>query len=144
MSTSFSVWMKAQGIYAALMLPTLIFPPMFIMSEFYAWLWGTPALLFFHFLLVLLKKKGWFHLPFLIGITFLITLLCTYAAAWHFVSFEKNPWEEFLDMILFPAAGWGAGVLAVAFSRNSLEKYILNKEDEELLYLEAEIQSKET
>jgi hypothetical protein len=139
MTTAFSVWIKAQGIYALLMLPTLLLPPMFIMAEMYAWLWGIPALFLFYGLLILLKKKQLFSLPLLICSAFLLTLFCTYGAAWHFASFQ-NPWKEFLEWIMFPAAGCGAAIAAVILSRKSMRRYILNEDEIELIDLETNLQ----
>lgn len=143
MNTSFSVWIKAQGIYALCMLPTLLFAPMFLYAEFFAWVWGLPALLLFHFILVLLKRQQVYSLSLIVIAGFAITLLCTYGAAWHFAEF-KNPWNEFLEWIIFPAVGCGAALVAVLTSRRKLKRYILGEEEIQLVDLEASVQKIES
>jgi hypothetical protein len=138
MFTPFFVWLRAQGIYALMMLPTLGFYPMFLMAEFYAWIWGVPALAFFWLFLWVLKKQALFNLPALLAAGFIITLLCTYGAAWHFADF-KNPWKEFQEWILFPAAGCGAAVLAIVVSRKRIEQYLIGEKETELHDLELQV-----
>lgn len=135
MSTAFSIWMRAQGIFALCILPTLVFAPMFFIAEFYAWLWGAPALFLFHFVLIKLKNKQLYNLALLTLAGFVITLLCTIGAAWHFSEF-KNPWEEFVNWIIFPAVGCGAALIAVLTYRNTLKRYILGEEEIQLVDLE--------
>lgn len=141
MTTSFSIWLKAQGIFALLMLPTLVLPPMFLFAEFYAWLWGTLALPLFHCLLYVQKRMQWFHFPSIVIIGFFITFLCTYGAAWHFASF-KNPWNEFFEWILFPVAGWASAVISIFLSKRSIRTYILNEDEFALVDLENEVHAK--
>lgn len=140
MYTSFLVWIKAQGIYAILMLPTLMIPPMFMMAEFYALLWGLPAFILFSLVIKILKRKKWFNLPLLLAITFLVTMLSTFGAAWHFESFQ-NPWKAFIEWIIFPAAGCGAAILSVIISRKKIRQYILNEAEIELVDLETQVTS---
>lgn len=135
MHTTALVWLRAQGFYALFMLPTILFPPMFFLAEFYAWIWGIAALPLFYLLLLWLRRKQWYPLSLIIMAGLVIAFACTYGAAWHFASFQ-NPWKAFIEWIWFPAAGWGAALLSIIASRKSIRRYILNEDEIVLADLE--------
>jgi len=139
MSTAFSVWMRAQGIFALCMLPTLVFAPMFFIAEFFAWVWGLPALFLFYFVLRALRKKQHYNIVLITIAGFVITLLCTIGAAWHFSEF-KNPLDEFLNWMLFPSVGCVAALISMLSYRNTLKRYILGEEEIQLVDLETNVQ----
>ncbi len=123
--TAFLVWLKAQGIYALILIPALFVPFIYVMALFYAWIWGIPALLAFIIVVELFKQSRWYNLPALMLAALVITMLATYGAAWQF-SGGNNTWNEFMSQILYPMVGWIAALLAVFSSRNDLRKTILD------------------
>jgi hypothetical protein len=129
MPVSLSVWLKAQGIYALITLPCLIFFPMYIISEMYALICGIPALILFSIFLLFLKQQRFYNLAVIVVVSFAAALASTFAAAWHFADF-KNPWNDFVDWIAFPAIGCLSAILSILFSQKKLRQYILDETDE--------------
>lgn len=124
--TAFFVWLKAQGIYALILLPAFFVPFIYVLALFYAWIWGIPALLIFIGVVELFKVSRWYNLPVLMFAALIITMLATYGAAWQF-SGGDDTWTQFRSQILYPVIGWIAALLAVFSSRNDLRKTILGE-----------------
>lgn len=129
MPVSLSVWLKGQGIYALITLPSLLLFPMYVISELYALICGIPALILFAVFLLVLKQKRFYNLAVIVVVSFVVAFSSTYLAAWHFADF-KNPWNEFLSWIAFPVLGCLSAILSILFSQKKLRQYILDETDE--------------
>ena len=118
--TSFLVFVRAIGIYLLITLPTLVFPPMYIMSAGFALSFGWIAGLFFALFFYLLQKLNMSMQQKQVLLYVAITISVLLA----FEGIEiMHAWDDIWTsgpFLLFPLVAIVSGFISVSVSRNSI------------------------
>lgn len=123
---SFLIFLYALGLYLLLTLPTLVFPPMYLMSAgivlTFGWIAGALFMILFAFLVRV--QTSWRMRQLLL---YLLVVLCV-APAFQCLELAgswDNVWDAGL-FLLFPGCGVAAGWLSILLSRRRIhECYLL-------------------
>lgn len=121
MKTPFIIFIAAVGLYAALTLPALVWPPLYLMSLFYVVCYGWFAWAVFTICSLLTERIRLYYLR--MG---LLTLAVPLSVAFAFQMIEAfNGWDDVWhsgEFLLFPLAATIAGWLSLAIYAERYEK----------------------
>lgn len=121
MNNTLVIFLRAVGIYLLFTLPTLAFPPMYILSAIYALTYGWLAWLVFALIYIGLKQGSFSTRRILIVLAFgvLLGVLLAFQMM-EVLNSERNIWQSGL-CLLFPCAAIVSGWISLYVSREDIK-----------------------
>lgn len=131
------IFIKAVGIYLLLTLPTIVLPPMYLISAFYAISFGWAACILFVICYQVLLKS---HLKFKVKWNILFASVPVAVAVAHSIiglsKVQGNVWE-LSPFLCFPAAAIVAGWISLySFKKSVCQEFVPGAEDETTLTMQ--------
>ena len=116
MSTAVIIYFRAYGIYALISLPAILMPLIYIISLFYAFVYGLFACITFCLLYVITMRATTNYYLRMLWLT--LAVPACVAFAFHMIEVsrsENNVWNSGI-FLLFPAAATVAGWISLGVS----------------------------